>query len=312
MFLRLRDVMAWTGKSFDFRDILARGNLRFFIKADRKNGFSGPHFGLYGSKLSNFSEYVDEIFLDEDDLCDIIEKKYGENIPANVVRRWLKMSPVQFIDFMNDGGGPVCSLEEAYREHDPFYGPYFKTRYLADEYFSVHVLDWLDWQKARASAGKAIGEAASGLSDVAASNAGRDAALAAKGEELEQARAELAALREENAALKAELEEARAALEKARQGQTGQAKGTTVNAQKWKDSVQAACELLVSIMRGTKDNWRSDDFTEELCKRCRDYHTDVARIAWRTLPDDLKHGPGRPAEKPGNPEHTETIDDLPF
>ena len=138
------------------------------------------------------------------------------------------------------------------------------------------------------------------------------AALAAKGEELEQVRAELAALREENAALKAELEEARAALEKARQGQTGQAKGTTVNAKKWKDSVQAVCGLLVFILQGTKDNWRSDDFTEELRKRCRDYHTDVARIAWRTLPDDLKHGPGRPAEKPGNPEHTETIDDLPF
>lgn len=305
MFLRLRDVMAWTGKSFDFRDILARGNLRFFIKADRKNGFSGPHFGLYGSKLNNFSEYVDEIFLDEDDLCDIIEKKYGENIPANVVRRWLKMSPVQFIDFMNDGGGPVCSLEEAYREHDPFYGPYFKTRYLADEYFSVHVLDWLKWQKARASAGKAVGEAASGLSDVAASNAGRDAVLVATD-------AELAALREENAALKAELEKARTALEEVRQGQTGQARGTKVNAQKWKDSVQAACGLLVFILQGTKYDWRSGEFSAELCKRYKDYHTDVERIAWSALPDKFKHGPGRPAEKPGNSEYIETIDDLPF
>ena len=138
------------------------------------------------------------------------------------------------------------------------------------------------------------------------------AALAATDAELEQARAEAAALREENAALKAELEEARAALEKARQEQTGHAKGATVNAQKWKDSVQAACELLVSIMRGKRDNWRSGEFSAELCKRCRDYHTDAARIAWRALPDDFKHGPGRPAEKPGNPEHIETIDDLPF
>ncbi len=131
------------------------------------------------------------------------------------------------------------------------------------------------------------------------------AALAAKDEELEQARAELAVL-------KAELEKARDALEEVRQAQTGHAKGTKVNAQKWKDSMQAACDLLVSIMQGEKDNWRSSDFTEGLRMRCRDYHTDAERIAWRALPADFKHGPGRPAEKPGNSEHVETVDDLPF
>lgn len=236
-----------------------------------------------------------------------IMREYGENIPADVVRRWLKMSPVQFVDFMNSGVGPVCSWEEGFRKHaENLYpeGPFFSTQDLRDENFTIHVYDWLNWQEARASAGKAA--------DVAASNAGRDGSLAATDAELEQARAEAAALREENAALKAELEEARAALEKARQEQTGHAKGATVNAQKWKDSVQAACELLVSIMRGKRDNWRSGEFSAELCKRCRDYHTDAARIAWRALPDDFKHGPGRPAEKPGNPEHIETIDDLPF
>ena len=220
-----------------------------------------------------------------------IMREYGENIPADVVRRRLKMSPVQFIDLMNRGEGPISSWEEGYRKHaENLYpeAPFFSTQDLRDESFTINVYDWLDWQKARASAGKAVGEAASGLSDVAASNAGRDAAL------------------------KAELEEARAALEKARQGQTGQAKGTTVNAKKWKDSVQAVCGLLVFILQGTKDNWRSSDFTEELRKRCNDYHTDAERIAWRTLPDKFKHGPGRPAEKPENPEHTETIDDLPF
>lgn len=244
-----------------------------------------------------------------------IMREYGENIPADVVRQWLKMSPVQFIDLMNRGEGPISSWEEGYRKHaENLYpeAPFFSTQDLRDESFTINVYDWLDWQKARASAGKAVGEAASGLSDVAASNAGRDAALAAKGEELEQVRAELAALREENAALKAELEETRAALEKARQGQTGQAKGTTVNAKKWKDSVQAVCDLLVFIMQGEKYNWRSSEFTEELCKRCNDYHTEVARIAWRALPVDFKHGSGRPAEKSGNSEHVETIDDLPF
>lgn len=143
--------------------------------------------GLYNSKLNNFSKYVDTIFVDEDDLCGMIEKMCGENIPANIVRRWLKMSPMQFIDFMNDGRGPVCSLEEEYREHDRFYGPYFKTGYLKYESFTIHVYDWLDWQKARAGVGVTSSPDA----------------------ELDQARAELAALREENAVLKAELEEVR-------------------------------------------------------------------------------------------------------
>lgn len=275
--------------------------------------------------LGNDLYDIDNIFLRPEDMAayekahpeilwepahpeEMIIKDYGQNIPADFVRLCLKMSPVQFIDLMNRGEGPISSWEEEYRKHaENLYpeAPFFSTQDLRDESFTINVYDWLDWQKARASAGKAVGEAASGLSDVAASNAGRDAVLVATD-------AELAALREENAALKAELEEARAALEKARQGQTGQAKGTTVNAQKWKDSVQAACELLVSIMRGTKDKWRSSDFTEELRKRCNDYHTEVERIAWRTLPADFKHGSGRPAEKPGNPEHTETVDDLPF
>ena len=48
---------------------------------------------------------------------DDLEKKYGENIPADVIRRRLNMSPIQFIDLMNSGQGPVCSWEEGFREH---------------------------------------------------------------------------------------------------------------------------------------------------------------------------------------------------
>lgn len=181
--------------------------------------------------LGNDLYDIDNIFLRPEDMAayekahpeilwepahpeEMIIKDYGQNIPADIVRQWLKMSPAQFIDLMNRGEGPISSWEEGYRKHaENLYpeAPFFSTQDLRDESFTINVYDWLDWQKARASAGKAIGEAASGLSDVAASNAGRDAALAAKGEELEQARAELAALREENAALKAELEEARQA-----------------------------------------------------------------------------------------------------
>lgn len=226
-----------------------------------------------------------------------IMREYGENIPADVVRRWLKMSPMQFVDFMNSGVGPVTSLEEDFRRfRDTFgykyadYTPFFTTEVLKENCV-IHILDWEDWRQEHPN--------------MVHGTPVRESALAATD-------AELAALREENAALKAELEDARDALEKARQAQTGHAKGTKVNAQKWKDSMQAACDLLVSIMQGEKDNWRSSDFTEGLRMRCRDYHTDAERIAWRALPADFKHGPGRPAEKPGNSEHVETVDDLPF
>ena len=112
-----------------------------------------------------------------------------------------------------------------------------------------------------------------------------------------------AALREKDARI-AELEAALAAANRQQQ--------STVNAQKWRDSVQAACELLVSIMQSEKYDWRSGEFSSELRNRCKDYHTEVRQIAWSSLPDDFKHGPGRPTAKPENSEHTETLNDVPF
>lgn len=46
---------------------------------------------------------------------DALIQKYGEYIPADIVRKWLRMSPMTFIDFMNRGQGPVSSWEEAFK-----------------------------------------------------------------------------------------------------------------------------------------------------------------------------------------------------
>ena len=145
-----------------------------------------------------------------------IMKEYGENIPADIVRRWLKMSPMHFIDFMNSGQGPVCSWEEGFRKHsEELYpdGPFFTTKDLQDENFTFHVLDWLNWQKAMGGRGKAAGgeegDTATALRGKASPIAEREAVLKA---ELEQAR-------QEKAALQAELEKTRAELEQARQGE---------------------------------------------------------------------------------------------
>ena len=130
-----------------------------------------------------------------------IMREYGENIPADVVRQWLKMSPMQFVDFMNSGVGPVTSLEEDFRRFRDNcgykyadYTPFF-TKEILKENCVIHILDWEDWRQEHPN--------------MVHETPVRESALAAKDEELEQARAELAVLREENAVLKAELEKAR-------------------------------------------------------------------------------------------------------
>lgn len=73
---------------------------------------------------------------------------------------------------------------------------------------------------------------------------------------------------------------------------------TTVNATKWKESVEAAFRVWVGIFAGDKKDWIEDDFRGELSRLCKDYHTDVHAVAWRLLPEAYKHGRGRPKKNP--------------
>ncbi len=73
---------------------------------------------------------------------------------------------------------------------------------------------------------------------------------------------------------------------------------TTVNATKWKESVEAALRVWVGIFAGDKKDWIEDDFRGELSRLCKDYHTDVHAVAWRLLPEAYKHGRGRPKKNP--------------
>lgn len=216
-----------------------------------------------------------------------LTEEYGEYIPADVIRKKMRMSPIQFIDFMNSGKGPVTSKEESFRDHvhNRYEGPFFHTGQLSDGYFSFHILDWEAWRREHP--------------DMMQETPAREDTPIAGADDSRLS----AALREKDARI-AELEAALAAANRQQQ--------STVNAQKWRDSVQAACELLVSIMQGEKYDWRSGEFSSELRNRCKDYHTEVRQIAWSSLPDDFKHGPGRPTAKPENPEHTETLNEVPF
>lgn len=215
-----------------------------------------------------------------------LTEEYGEYIPADVIRKKMRMSPMQFIDFMNHGKGPVTSKEESFRKwKNDLYAdePFFSVDSMSD--FSVHILDWEAWRREHP--------------DMMQEMPAREGTPIAGADDSRLS----AALREKDARI-AELEAALAAANRQQQ--------STVNAQKWRDSVQAACELLVSIMQGEKYDWRFGEFSSALRNRCKDYHTEVRQTAWSTLPDNFKHGPGRPTAKPENSEHTETLNDVPL
>ena len=80
---------------------------------------------------------------------------------------------------------------------------------------------------------------------------------------------------------------------------------TTVNATKWKESVEAAFNVWVDIFAGDKEDWIEDEFRGELSSRYKDYHTEVHAAAWRLLPSRFKKGPGRPKKNPQKSQHTD-------
>ncbi len=98
----------------------------------------------------------------------MLEKEYGENIPADAIRKLLNMSPLQFIDFMNRGEGPMSSWDEDFRKHrGNLYsdGEFFSTSDLKNEGFTFHILDWKAWKEASDIEGKSRGIVAQHDSD---------------------------------------------------------------------------------------------------------------------------------------------------
>ena len=188
----------------------------------------GPSFGFYSPYDDGDYQLDDEYFnITDIELYEVehpeilwtpayqeesLEKEYGENIPADVIRRHLKMSPIQFINLMNSGEGPACSWEEDFINYDQFRnGPYFKTSDLKSEYFTFHILDWLSWQKARSGEDKAK----DANEDVRRE---KDAPIAELEADNEHLKARITELETEFAACRKQLEEARGADSSGKEG----------------------------------------------------------------------------------------------
>ena len=106
---------------------------------------------------------------------DDLEAEHGEYIPAKAVIKWLKMSPLQFIDMMNAGQGPRT-------EYEGFLSPDVFERSGYDAcYFNIYDLE--EWQE-KHSAGQGACEKAA-LSPT-------PSPIGGQAEELAQVRAQLA------------------------------------------------------------------------------------------------------------------------
>lgn len=163
----------WNIQAYRLNEIAkAERILFFFIVESRVRPYDGKtiHFCTYFTELNydiHEEQYVTEdIFLIpenikayENDHPEILWaladrstnliKEYGEEIPAEEIRKMLRMSPMQFIDFMNSGQGPICSLEEDFREYqENLYpdAPFFSTSMLHNKGFTFHVFDWERWR----------------------------------------------------------------------------------------------------------------------------------------------------------------------
>lgn len=200
-----------------------------------------------------------------------LTEECGEYIPADVIRKKMRMSPIQFIDFMNHGKGPVTSKEESFRKwKNDLYAdePFFSVDSMSD--FSVHILDWEAWRREHPdmmqetparedspAAGADDGRLPAALREKDDRITDLETALVAKDAEFEQARAEMSALREEVAALKAKLEQVRAALEEARRGQ----EAATLEG-------HGLCSLVITMRREGKTEEEIAAFLSDAGKWC--------------------------------------------
>ena len=124
---------------------------------------------------------------------DDLEAEHGEYIPAKAVIKWLKMSPLQFIDMMNAGQGPRT-------EYEGFLSPDVFERSGYDAcYFNIYDLE--EWQEKHSAGQGACEKAAlSPLpSPIGGQSEAQDNARVAKLEEENQR------LRDENQGLRLQL-----------------------------------------------------------------------------------------------------------
>ena len=69
---------------------------------------------------------------------------------------------------------------------------------------------------------------------------------------------------------------------------------TTVNAKKWKKTVNAVLDTWVHIIQGDKTDWKKEEFSDAIAEKYNDYHTTVTALGWEKLPECYKGGRGRP------------------
>lgn len=221
-------------------------------------------------------------------------KQADEYLPIEEVRKSLQLSPYQFVCFLNDDSNPnrlITSWEESFmaRLMDGGYRggnvPFFSTEDLSNADLRVHRLDWEEFQQRGMQEKRNIT-----IKDVPVSTA----AVCTPNPEfqLAEAQKQIESLHQWNKRLNDQNQELRTELAAASQPQ----EVVTVDAALWENSFRAACSVLVKIV-GNNETGITRSTLENRMKDVASggrTHTKADRIAWESLPDKHKSGPGRP------------------
>lgn len=209
-------------------------------------------------------------------------------IQVQEIRKMLNMSPYRFVNLLNKTDKHlITSFDEAfwkYQEGIYTTEPYFKREDLDNPCLTVHILDLQDFIKDNPEL--STNEACVNLDGAQSIDVGN-------------AQAQIDILKRDNMALQATLQEKNTRITELEQQLAEQRAATSsVNAERWKKSLEAACELAWEIADGERQDWIKKDFLKALANKYSGILIEAENIAWSKMPGSYKNGAGRRSNKP--------------
>jgi hypothetical protein len=260
----------------------------FYCDAEQKLPYHKQESGEYSWELNIFFKLSDiEIY--ENAHPEVkYQRVYTEDelvamtpnyVPADDLREVEDLSPVQTVDYLrrHKNDLPLFGTDVDYEKYK--FPDMQENFHLTDD-----DRDFFYNRASREAAAQMLARLCLHTKDVR-KHRGKDIHLDSENQ-LAEAQQKIASLEEQLAAAKAKPKYAEADPP------------STVNAALWESSVQAAFTVWAEIVQGDKADWKEREFRDAIKKQGRDYHTKVLFLAWKLLPDNFKHGPGRPKNPP--------------
>lgn len=306
------------------------GNVVYYCRYADKNSYRydfdlGYSFENIAFKLADIErheqlhpEVLDKIIPIED-AC-VGNNGVDDIMTISEARNELGMSRARFVDLLNydyDGCRLITSYEQRVRnwiQRNGYSGSkninFFEIEMLANDDLHIEVLDWKDFKSShpelftskndnnqtssnedKKTLEADLAQCRETISDLKKSAAKKNSIIVAWAKKYSDVQANHEATIANKDKIIADLQDQVSRLQASVAAKPVEV--TTVNADKWGNSVDAGMSLLVEIMTGNKTGWIKDAFTTALAGKYFDYHTKVLETAWKVLPDKYKAGAGR-------------------